>query len=695
MMYHRRNKPIIQAISFICTCLIAGGIILTAHAVSEHIYLPFIARNLPPTPIYYTYPLISEVMVYPFGKEPDNEWIELYHPGGNPIDLSYFKLGDAANRGDFEGMLQFPSGSVIKPGQVIVIANHAVAFRNQYGFKPDFEMLTSDTTVPSMIKYTSWSSGIIRLTNSGDEVILINAADIVVDAVSWGSSSYIFEPNALKVIQGYSIERKPAFQDRDLVEDFILQPNPDPGTVDLRLPTSTPTSTASPTNKPTKTPTNTPIPCGPAPLLITEVYYWPTGGETAAEWIEIYNAGDMIVNLACVKVGDEEERGGGEGMLVFPTGAIIEPGDVVVIANRADIFLDNYGFYPQFEMVNTTGEVPVMVKYSQWGTGNVVLRDLGDEVLLLDGDDEIIDVVAWGDSNFEEFQPPVSNVAKGHSIERYPADCDTDTAADWRDQPVPDPGQVDLIWPSPTPTTTISPTLTPSITPTPPPESGVLLISEVMYIPLGDEPDQEWIEIYNAGSESIVLSNFKIGDEEEEEGGYEGMLQFPNGASINPDQVIVIANRATEFLAIYGFLPDFEMNETHPDVPVMIPYLDWATGQVHLGNAGDEVLILDSEDYIIDAVSWGISNYFLDPPVPGVDPGHTIERFPANMDTDTNEDWIDQPVPNPGVVRFDNQTSFIGNIIKNWKLGYNLLLVFATLTIPYLISDRGSLPPDG
>jgi len=325
---------------------------------------------------------------------------------------------------------------------------------------------------------------------------------------------------------------------------------------------------------------------------------------------------------------------------------------------------------------------------------------LGDEVLLLNGDDLIIDVVAWGDSKFEEFQPPVSNVAKGHSIERYPGDCDTDTSADWRDQPIPDPGQVDLIWPSPTPsptptpTPTSTPTLTPSITPTLPPESGNLLISEVMYIPFGDEPDQEWIEIYNAGSESIDLSVFKIGDEEQE-GGYEGMLQFPNGTSINPEQVIVIANRATDFVAIYGFLPDFEMIDTHPDVHVMIPYLDWATGQVHLGNAGDEVLILDEQDNIVDAVSWGISNYFLDPPVPGVDPGHTIERFPANVDTDSNEDWIDQPVPNPGIVRFEDQTSLIGNIIKNWKLGYNLLLVFAALTIPYLTSDRGSLPPDG
>ena len=30
--------------------------------------------------------------------------------------------------------------------------------------------------------------------------------------------------------------------------------------------------------------------------------------------------------------------------------------------------------------------------------------------------------------------------------------------------------------------------------------------------------------------------------------------------------------------------------------------------------------------------------------------GHSIERYPANIDTDTNSDWVDQIDPNPGIV---------------------------------------------
>lgn len=332
-------------------------------------------------------------------------------------------------------------------------------------------------------------------------------------------------------------------------------------------------------------------------------------------------------------------------MLIFPSGEILNPGSVVVIANRADTFYINYSFYPDFEMVSSVSSVPVMIKYSQWSTGNVNLSDSGDEVLILDGYDNIVDVVAWGTSKFEEFQPPVSNVPYGHSVERFPADCDTNGGSDWRDQPNPDPGVVDLTWPTPTPT------MSASITPDPPPESGVLLISEVMYIPLEVEPDHEWIEIYNAGGASIDLTQFKIGDEETQGGG-EGMLQFPSGASNGPGKVIVIANQATVFWAIYGSYPDYEMIDTHPDVPVMFAYLHWADGLVNLGNAGDEVLILDLQDSIVDAVSWGNSDFAFDPPVPSVMPGHSIERFPADVDTDTNADWVDQPSPNPGAVRF-------------------------------------------
>lgn len=178
--------------------------------------------------------------------------------------------------------------------------------------------------------------------------------------------------------------------------------------------------------------------------------------------------------------------------------------------------------------------------------------------------------------------------------------------------------------------------------------STTLVVSEVLYDG-ASEPADEWIEIYNLSGSTIDLSNYKVGDEETSGGG-EGMMQFPSGASIGAGGVAVIANDATAFAATYGFNPDYEMSSTDPNVPDMLSYSAWASGSVYLSNGGDDVLILDGSDVIVDAVSWGSSTFAFDPSAPDVSEGHSLERDPADNDTDSASDWVDQSVPAPGSV---------------------------------------------
>jgi hypothetical protein len=128
------------------------------------------------------------------------------------------------------------------------------------------------------------------------------------------------------------------------------------------------------------------------------------------------------------------------------------------------------------------------------------------------------------------------------------------------------------------------------------------------------------------------------------------MYQFPLSATIDSRQVIIIADRADVFTNTYGFYPDYELIESDANVPNLSKYMDWAWGVVNLSNPGDEVLVLDGSDYFVDAVSWGDSDWAFNPDCPVVAEGHSIERNPANVDTDTAADWIDQPLPNPGQV---------------------------------------------
>ena len=100
----------------------------------------------------------------------------------------------------------------------------------------------------------------------------------------------------------------------------------------------------------------------------------------------------------------------------------------------------------------------------------------GDEVIILDDDDLIVDGLSWGSST-AVFDPSIPNVEPDHLLERYPALHDTDSAADWRDQPNPVPGQLDLS----TPTDNPSPTAT--STPEPLPD---LIINEIHVDPADD-----------------------------------------------------------------------------------------------------------------------------------------------------------------------------------------------------------------
>ncbi len=207
------------------------------------------------------------------------------------------------------------------------------------------------------------------------------------------------------------------------------------------------------------------------------------------------------------------------------------------------------------------------------------------------------------------------------------------------------------ILPTPTPTTppTNTPTPTPTFTSTPT-ASGPqnLLISEVFYDTPGTDSDEEWIEIYNPTASSVDLSTYKLGDEEAS-GGTEGMYRFPAGASIAAGQKITVALKATGFSALYGFTPTYEVIDTNPSVPNMSVYSGWSTGTISLANTGDEVLLLNGSDIAVDVVTFEAGVYAGVTSHPGVAVGHSIERSPANQDTNNcSTDFVDRTTPTPG-----------------------------------------------
>jgi len=259
----------------------------------------------------------------------------------------------------------------------------------------------------------------------------------------------------------------------------------------------------TPTISPTITVTliGTPTPY-PVELLITELLPNPKGPEPDGEWIEIYNPGSSPLPLTGIKIGDETTSGGKEGMFRFPEGYIIEAKEVLVIGNKAATFRSVYGFFPDFEFEDSDYLIPDLIPYLDWSGNSVQFSNGGDEALLLDPWDNIIDQISYGDSEYSAFQEPVAAPKEGHTLERYPPDQDKNQAGDWRERVGGSPGRLDktlptpviISTPSPHPTSTISPSpsmtytpVIPSITPAP----IRLLINEIMANPAGAEPEGE------------------------------------------------------------------------------------------------------------------------------------------------------------------------------------------------------------
>ncbi len=193
------------------------------------IYLPVTLNNYiaPANTI-----LISEVLYDPFGQD-DAEFIELVNPSSQTIDLSNYAIGDAVNPTDFEDVRRFPAGTLLAPNETLVIATAATAFKAEFGINPDFEILSTDPTVPDLIDDPAWGdpNALLQLANGGDEVILRDASNQIIDVVTYGTGSFPgVIPCLLVTTSNHSLERFPYNIDTDdCTQDFRDWAFPNPG----------------------------------------------------------------------------------------------------------------------------------------------------------------------------------------------------------------------------------------------------------------------------------------------------------------------------------------------------------------------------------------------------------------------------------------------------------------------------------
>ncbi|HET91755.1 MAG TPA: DUF11 domain-containing protein [Chloroflexi bacterium] len=195
------------------------------YAVFEHDW-----QHQPPL----THLMISEVLYNPSGEDTGKEWIEIYNPTAENVNIAGWYLGDVGPAGEYgSGLYRFPGGAVLLAGGVIVVAQQA----NDVSFTPDYEFLIDpyrdNPAVPNMVRAGSWDGFGLALGNEGDEVLLLDDTTAVVDVVTYGSGSFpgvIPHPGVSG--QGHSLERRPPERDTDdCSQDFFDRYPPTPGSL--------------------------------------------------------------------------------------------------------------------------------------------------------------------------------------------------------------------------------------------------------------------------------------------------------------------------------------------------------------------------------------------------------------------------------------------------------------------------------
>jgi hypothetical protein len=314
--------------------------------------------------------VINEILYNPpqSGSESAYEWLELYNTLDQAVLLSGWRISDNYSSDAISCVNISPKGFML------VAAS------------PDFYENYSDYTGTIVfIEDGRIGNG---LGNSGDCLILRDAEDNVIDALSYGDDDSITSSPFKKVAGGHSMERCPA--------DGSFTDNLDP-TPGFGLNDSEPVLEESPAAK--NESAGTVVETGA--VLINEVHNNPvqTGSDTSYEWIELYNMGNESVTLAGWLVCDNR------GEDIVPD--IDMPAKGLAIVAASQNFSVNFPDYDG---------IIVFIEDGRIGSG---LGNGGDCLMLKDSTGNVIDEMSYGDDD-SITSPPWPEVADGRSLERRP-----------------------------------------------------------------------------------------------------------------------------------------------------------------------------------------------------------------------------------------------------------------------------------
>ncbi len=287
------------------------------------------------TPEYSKNVHVNEFMPNPVGSDTQLEFIELYNSSSDPVDISGWKLDDAADTGSSPFII--PDGTTISGNDFIVF-------------------------------YSSQTK--ISLNNDSDHVRLLAPNGIVMDDIAYESSN-----------EGYSYNHTDS-------GDFQLSSRSTPGAVNsIEMPTPTPSPT------PKITPTTTPKAYQfSTHIIINEVYPSPSKSDIVNEFIELKNNDNRSTSLAGWILDDGD---GGSKPHHFKDTDTIAKGQILAIY-KSDSKLALNNDHDSARLIDPNGKIVDSISYTKTIAGQSYNRTPDDAYVWSDvitpGKENIISV---------------------------------------------------------------------------------------------------------------------------------------------------------------------------------------------------------------------------------------------------------------------------------------------------------------
>lgn len=370
--------------------------------------------------------LINEVMYHPVENEGTNEWIELYNPSSEPIDITGWTIADEKEVDRLQADPVHGDGTtIIQPEGYAIITDLGTTVYEAFTVEKNAVRLSVDDS--TLCGY--------GLNNQAEKLLLADPSGTVIDAMEWGKE-YDDVPGkpAPLVTKGNSLARVQDTDDSSM--DFIESTTPTPGSAniiagqdDQQNNTEEETSTTAPS------------------VLITELYYH-THANIDDEFVRICNPTSLQIDVSGWYLTDKPwKEPDDQAKIVFPERTVLPANTSWYITKNATDFLWETGRSPEYEYGDEVrNDTPKLSTYK-----TVTFSNTGGYAALYTSSAELVDLISYSTATQMVsgwYGPAVPDSGQGVVLKRNTQNgtpVDTNTAADWIHPRVYGIGQTDLI----------------------------------------------------------------------------------------------------------------------------------------------------------------------------------------------------------------------------------------------------------